>query len=100
MTPRAIGLVLVVLILASLLVWQVLGPVVPKSSLQLVKIGDSKDHVVAVLGKPHERSGSSWIYRRPLNPGWLEIRFDTNGSVAAINDESALGHSNSVATVP
>ena len=92
MTPRAFGLVLVGLILASLLVWQVLGPVVPQSSLQLVKIGDSKDHVAAVLGKPHDRSGSSWIYRRPLNPGWLEIRFESNGCVEAINDESPLGH--------
>jgi hypothetical protein len=91
--PWAVATLLFGLFLVFLLGFQVLGPVVPASNLQFVHIGDSKDHVVSVLGKPAESQGSSWIYRRHLNPGWLEIRFDTNDRVVAINDESPLGRS-------
>lgn len=68
-----------------------LGPVVPESTLALIKPGASKQHVREVLGDPTSNStSSSWYYDRVMNPGWLTVNFDLRGKVLSVDHERAF----------
>ena len=49
-------------------------PAMPRSQLNRLVIGMTKDDVRNVLGEPREnREGSVWVYSRWGNAGWFEV---------------------------
>jgi hypothetical protein len=70
--------------------WCVIGPVFPASQIALIHVGDSKEKVKNVLGKPQKVFETKWIYSHEINSGWVEIRFDHDGLVKDVNDESMI----------
>jgi len=69
--------------------WWVGGPVIPAPTLKALR-GSKQSDVRRVLGEPSNiMDYGDWIYDRPLNPGWVAIAFDEDGSVRSVNDEQA-----------
>ena len=67
--------------------WWILGPVIPAKTLRGLH-GVTQADVRGILGDPTEiQEHEIWIYKRPGNPGWVEIAFDEDGRVWSINDE-------------
>lgn len=78
---------------------QVAGPVIPDSRFRLLHEGMTAEAVQELIGEPSRIRRSdpavypcseTWIYERPMNPGWVEIGFDSAGRVNSINDESVV----------
>ncbi len=66
-------------------------PAMPRSQLNRLVIGMTKDDVRNVLGEPREnREGSVWVYSRWGNAGWFEVHFDDASRFAEVNDESVF----------
>lgn len=70
--------------------WVAFGPVI--TPWKLPDVGRStKAEVLAILGKPATVTpDDEWIYTRAANPGWVEIAFDEEDRVTAVNDESVF----------
>jgi outer membrane protein assembly factor BamE (lipoprotein component of BamABCDE complex) len=78
-------------ILCAGVVYTTIGPVVPRSLLAKIRRGTPKSEVREVLGEPNESSSrDEWTYSRPLNQGWVTVRFDDQECVNDINDESVF----------
>ena len=82
----------ILLVLPLAVVVQALSPVIGTSKLQRLEIGMSKEEVAEVLGQPsRERTSErAWEYEHFLNPGWVDIYFDSSGRMSGINDESVI----------
>lgn len=62
----------------------------PRSQLNRLTIGMTKDEVRSVLGEPQKTGKDYWEYSRFGNQGWVEIHFDDAGRLAEVNDESVF----------
>ena len=71
------------------------GPVFRESTVARIRPGDTREHVLAILGAPNDGSNDSncWYYQRALNPGWLTIGFDSHGVVTYVDHERAFHES-------
>ena len=87
-STRAIFLLILLIAFAILGGKQFFGPIFPRSTLDRIKVGDSQQRVIEILGKPNGASTKfAWCYERALNPGWLAVEFDSNGLVVNIDHE-------------
>lgn len=69
------------------------GPVFTDATLSQISPGMNQREVVERLGQPTRRyvKPTCWDYERPGNPGWVRIDFDEDGTVSAVDNESAFG---------
>ena len=74
---------------AALIVVHIGGAVIPHCKLTQIVNGTPPGEVLSILGDPVQKDGSSWIYEKWGNPGWVEVHFD-NGKVDYVNDESPI----------
>lgn len=74
------------------LFYLILGPAVPRTQLSKVHEGMSSSEVLRILGTPNEvwDSEGIWGYSRWCNPGWVEVAFSEEQTVAYVNDESVF----------
>jgi hypothetical protein len=67
--------------------WWIAGPVFPASTLLSLR-GKTREEVRQILGEPSRiLEDGDWHYSRPLNPGWIEVSFDSDGRICGVNDE-------------
>lgn len=84
---------LLLVLVAAIVVWQcavyAIGPVIPRARLGKIQEGMSKEEVVRILGEPAVR-GPEYVYEKPFNPGYVQVKFDPGGRVLYVNDESVF----------
>ena len=68
-----------------------LRPALPVDIVKRLENGMTQQRVRDLIGTPKSiDSDGTWIYSRWCNPGWIEVRFDIDGYVSDVNDESVI----------
>lgn len=85
------GCVVAAVAAIALVLYVVLGPVIPPSRFRQIKRGMTQAEVQAILGISEiTYGGREWIYTRWGSPGWVELYFDAEGNYKSVNDESPI----------
>ena len=81
-------LVVPLLVLVILLGWRAFETPVPPSTISAVQQGMTQAQVRKVLGPPsRDYAGRQWTYTRFLTFGYVNVLFETNGTVLYIHRE-------------
>jgi len=86
-----LGFLVTLLVLATAF-YVLARPAVDRSLLAKINPGMTQQQVTSILGQPNRKFENSqqWSYWRWGNAGWVEIKFDEDGCVDYVNDESAF----------
>lgn len=66
------------------------GPVLPQHVIASVLPGMTQEQVISLVGNPASVESGSFIYEKPFNPGYVQIKFNHARRVVYVNDESVF----------
>ena len=71
--------------------WLATRDPVNQSEWNEIRLGMTREQVIAILGDPDRIDGTDQIeYSRPFNAGWVEFTFDAKDRLIEKNDESVF----------